>query len=138
MTAITEDYSDATIERMSILEHVRKKPGVHFGDGDVSFKSNCHMLRGLVDNSFDESLDSDRKYQIKVLLCRSRDYQKYQVAIIDHGRGVPINMMADIYTQAYVSGKYEGKYGGATSGTNGVGAKVSVAVSTEFVSLSKR
>ena len=138
MTAITEDYSDSTIKRMSILEHVRKKPGVHFGDDDLSLKSNCHMFKELVDNSFDESLDSDRKYQIKVLLFRSRDYQKYQVAIIDHGRGVPINMMADIYTQAYVSGKYEGKYGGATSGTNGVGAKVSVAVSTEFVSLSKR
>ena len=128
-------YDDTSIKQMTQLEHMRSKYSMYIGAADLD--ADCQLLKELVDNASDESVDPNKLYEIKIIFFESKD--RYQVAVIDHGRGIPCNKLKMIYTEAYTSGKYNAQaYGGVSTGTFGIGSKASVALSKRFTAITKR
>ena len=128
-------YDDSSIQQMSQLEHLRSKYQMYIGAGDLD--ADCQLFKEICDNSCDEALDPEKTYEIKVVFFVGKG--RYQVAIVDHGRGVPCGKLKTIYTEAYTSGKYSAKaYNGLSVGTFGIGSKATVSLSKHFVAVSKR
>lgn len=134
---MASNYNDDTIVSMEFLNHIRTKAGMY------SFQLNnvqglTQQLKEVVDNSVDEALDKGRIYPINITFFVSKDKSSYQCIIQDHGRGIPVNTLADCYTKYATSGKYYGQYGGTSSGTFGIGSKGSAALSKLFIAFTKR
>ena len=105
--------------------------------GSADLDADVQLFKEILDNSVDESLDANKLYRVKVIFFNKGD--RYQVAIMDEGRGVPCGKMAEIYTKPFTSGKYSVKaYNGLSTGTFGVGSKATVALSKKFLAISKR
>lgn len=131
----TPEYNDSSIQQMTQLEHLRNKYQMYIGAGDLD--ADCQLFKEICDNSCDEAIDQSKNYEIKIVFFVGKG--RYQVAIIDHGRGVPCGKMKMIYTEAYTSGKYSSKaYNSISIGTFGIGSKCCVALSRNFVAISKR
>lgn len=128
-------YDDSSIQQMTQLEHLRSKYQMYVGAGDLD--ADCQLFKEICDNSCDEAIDPEKIYEIKIVFFVGKG--RYQVAIIDHGRGVPCGKLKTIYTDAYTSGKYNSKaYNGLSVGTFGIGSKATVALSKHFLAISKR
>ena len=133
--AQTPKYTESSIKQMTQLEHMRSKYSMYVGAADLD--ADCQLLKELVDNVGDEALDPQQVYEAKIVFFVGKG--RYQVAIVDHGRGIPCNKLKMIYTEAYTSGKYDTQaYGGVSTGTFGIGSKATVALSRRFISISKR
>ena len=128
------DYDESSIKQMTQLEHIRAKYSMYIGAADLD--ADCQLLKELTDNSFDEVLSSTIS-TIKVIFFAQGD--RYQVAVIDHGRGIPCSKLKQIYTEAYTSGKYTSKaYNAISIGSYGIGSKCVSALSKRFTAFSKR
>ena len=68
----------------------------------------------------------------------AKDKSTYQCVVRDHGRGIPVGKLVSCFTTSFTSGKYKGTYGGASSGTNGVGSKAAAAFSVLFMAFTNR
>ena len=132
---MAKEYDESSIRTMEPLEYIRHRMGLYLDSKDVS--ADTQILKELIDNSCDESLDQKKLYHIKVVIFTNDD-KTYQAAVIDHGRGVPLKKLKDAYTNTQTSGKFFYDYGGATTGSYGLGSKVTVALSTHFLAYSKR
>ena len=131
----TPKYNESSIKQMTQLEHMRSKYSMYVGAADLD--ADCQLLKELVDNVADEALDPNKIYEAKSVFFVGKG--RYQVAIVDHGRGIPCNKLKMIYTEAYTSGKYDTQaYGGVSTGTFGIGSKATVALSKRFVAITKR
>lgn len=131
----TIKYDDSSIQSMTMMEHIRNKYSMYVGAADLD--ADVQLFKEILDNSVDESLDANKIYRVKVIFFNKGD--RYQVAIMDEGRGVPCGRMAEIYTMPFTSGKYNAKaYNGLSTGTFGVGSKATVALSKKFLAISKR
>lgn len=131
----TPKYDDSSIQQMTQLEHLRNKYQMYIGAGDLD--ADCQLFKEICDNSCDEAIDQNKIYEIKIVFFVGKN--RYQVAIIDHGRGIPCGKLKTIYTEAYTSGKYNSKaYNGLSVGTFGIGSKASVSLSRNFLAISKR
>ena len=134
---MASSYNDDTIVSMKFLEHVREKSGMY------AFQLNniqglWQQLKEVVDNSADEALDPSKIYPIDITFFVAKDKSTYQCLIQDRGRGIPVNKLVDCYCKPFTSGKYRGEYGGASSGTFGIGSKASAALSKIFIAFTKR
>ena len=137
---MAKDYGNDSIRTMSSLEHFRAKSSMYgFQVGTVN--GLYLMLKEIVDNSTDEAMVMDRSknYPVEITFFVSKDKSTYQCLIQDFGRGIPVDKLVDCLTKANTSGKYDlDSYGGASTGTNGVGSKVVAALSKKFVAFTKR
>ena len=128
------DYDESSIKQMTQLEHIRAKYSMYIGAADLD--ADCQLLKELTDNSFDEILNNTVS-TIKIIFFAQGD--RYQVAVIDHGRGIPCSKLKQIYTEAYTSGKYTSKaYNAISIGSYGIGSKCVSALSKRFTAFSKR
>lgn len=132
---MSKAYDESTIQTMDSLSYIRHRMGLFLDSKDVA--ADTQILKELIDNSCDESLDPKKTYDIKIVIF-TKDNKTYQAAVIDHGRGVPLRSLKDVYTSTQTSGKFHYDYGGATTGSYGLGSKVTVALSTHFLAYSKR
>ena len=128
-------YDESTIQTMDSLSYIRHRMGLFLDSKDVA--ADTQILKELIDNSCDESLDPKKTYEIKIVFF-TKDNKTYQAVVVDHGRGVPLRKLKDVYTSTQTSGKFHYDYGGATTGSYGLGSKVTVALSTHFLAYSKR
>lgn len=131
------DYNDTTIKTLSMCEQMRLRPSM-WGFQVASIEGPLIQIKEVYDNAADEALDKTKIYPIDVTFFVAKDKSTYQVLIRDHGRGIPANKLLPCFTREFTSGKYEGKYGGASTGTNGVGSKASAAFSKTFIAFTKR
>ncbi|MBR1987405.1 MAG: ATP-binding protein [Clostridia bacterium] len=132
--ASTPKYDDSSIKQMTQLEHIRAKYSMYIGAADLD--ADCQLLKEICDNSFDEVL-SNTVSTIKIIFFAQGD--RYQVAIVDHGRGIPCQKLKQIYTEAYTSGKYSSQaYNAISIGSYGIGSKCVSALSRRFTAFSKR
>ena len=130
-----ESYNASSIKTMEGLDHVRAKPGM-WGFIPDTTHGNLMQIKETLDNSVDECLDPLKQYVIEItFFVKGADYQ---VAVRDFGRGIPLEKLKDIFTTLFTSGKYEDGVYEASVGTNGVGSKVTAALSKRFVALTKR
>lgn len=134
---MSPDYVDTTIKTLSMCDQMRLRPSM-WGFQVASIEGPLIQIKEIYDNSADEALDLGKVYPIDITFFVAKDKSTYQVIVRDHGRGIPPSKLLSCFTREFTSGKYEGKYGGASTGTNGVGSKASAAFSKVFLAFTKR
>ena len=113
------DYTSESIEVLSGLEPVRKRPGMY-----TDTTSPNHLVMEVIDNSVDEALAGHAK-EISVVLNKD-----YSVSVEDDGRGMPVDIHPEekvpgvelIFSRLHAGAKFSNKDYLFSGGLHGVGA----------------
>ncbi len=127
MTA--EAYTAESIEVLSGLDPVRKRPGMYT---DTSRPN--HLAQEVIDNSVDEALAGHAR-NIEVTLLRDGSMR-----VDDDGRGMPVDIHPEekvpgvelILTRLHAGGKFSNRAYQFSGGLHGVGVSVVNALSSEL------
>ena len=121
-----QQYDAASIEVLTGLEPVRKRPGMYT---DTSRPN--HLAQEVIDNSVDEAI-AGHATQIGVIL-----HADQSLSVIDDGRGMPVDIHPQqkipgvevILTKLHAGGKFSNKNYQFSGGLHGVGVSVVNALS---------
>jgi topoisomerase-4 subunit B len=119
-------YDAASIEVLSGLEPVRKRPGMY-----TDTTRPNHLAQEVIDNSVDEAIAGFAK-KIEVTL-----YKDGSLEVVDDGRGMPVDKHPQqkipgvevILTKLHAGGKFSNKNYQFSGGLHGVGVSVVNALS---------
>tara|TARA_B100001105_G_scaffold200629_1_gene164366 strand:+ start:3161 stop:5050 length:1890 start_codon:yes stop_codon:yes gene_type:complete len=123
---LAKDYDSKSIEVLSGLDPVRKRPGMYT---DIS--SPNHLIREVIDNSIDEALVGFCS-KIKLILSKQGS-----ISIFDDGRGMPVDKHPEhkltgvelILCKLHAGAKFSGEDYNFSGGLHGVGVSVVNALS---------
>jgi len=123
---MSKDYDASSIEVLSGLEPVRKRPGMY-----TDTTRPNHLAQEVIDNSVDEVVSGHAK-KIDVTL-----YKDGSVEVADDGRGMPVDKHPKekipgvelILTKLHAGGKFSDKNYTFSGGLHGVGVSVVNALS---------
>ena len=123
---LKNQYDAASIEVLTGLEPVRKRPGMYT---DTSRPN--HLAQEVIDNSVDEAIAGFAD-QIGVIL-----HADQSLSVIDNGRGMPVDIHPQqkipgvevILTKLHAGGKFSNKTYRFSGGLHGVGVSVVNALS---------
>ncbi len=123
------NYNAESIEVLSGLEPVRKRPGMY-----TETSRPNHLAQEVLDNSVDEALAGHAK-NITVIL-----HKDGSIETIDDGRGMPVDIHPEegvpgvevIMTKLHSGGKFSDKNYQFSGGLHGVGVSVVNALSTRL------
>lgn len=134
------DYGVKDIKTLEGIEAIRLRPGMYIGS--VGPEGVRHITLEIISNAVDEYLNG---YCTE---CHIIVDTNGRILISDNGRGVPFGKAEDgsetlvnVYTKLHTGAKFDsnGKTGYNTSGgMNGVGAKATNALSSQFSVISSR
>lgn len=122
-----KNYGNEIETITDFVEIVRKRPGMYIGPKGTA--GHINMIREVFQNSLDEMVKSDSPCTAISVTYDERDKV---ICIEDNGRGIPFSSMVRIFTSQHTSSNYTKKEGQFSSGLNGVGAKVTNALSLWF------
>lgn len=122
-----DSYANEIRSLKDFIEAVRVRPGMYIGPiGDLGF---LNMIREIAQNAIDQLVSSKSPCDhIRIVY----DMRTLKVRVEDNGLGIPFNDIERIYTTPHTSKNYDKKPGEYSSGLNGVGAKVTNALSRFF------
>ncbi len=125
------EYGAEQISVLEGLEPVRKRPGMYIGSTGPD--GLFHLLREVVDNSFDEAMAGYANEITLTLLPGDK------VSVSDNGRGIPVDIHKQykvsalelVMTKLHAGGKFGGEESGykISGGLHGVGVSVVNALS---------
>jgi len=130
-----KEYNAGSIEVLSGLEPVQKRPGMY-----TDTTRPNHLAQEVIDNSVDEAL-AGHADRIEVIL-----YKNGSVSVEDNGRGMPVDIHPEegvsgvelILTKLHAGGKFSGDNYQFSGGLHGVGVSVVNALSTSLEVLVRR
>lgn len=112
----------------NFVDAIRQTIGMYAGrKGNRGFKN---IIREVFQNSIDELIKDDSPCNWIRVFYNEMDHQ---VIVEDNGRGIPFNNIIRVFTKQHTSSNYTKKAGEFSSGMNGVGAKVTNALSSKFI-----
>lgn len=123
-----EEYSQQIKTIDDFMEAVRKTLGQY-----ISYTGSKGWLnagRELIQNMLDEMNDPNSFCTEGTVVFIERE-QRFIVS--DNGRGIPFGDIERVYSSPHTSKNYQKSAGCYSSGSHGVGAKVTNAVSSEFI-----
>lgn len=123
-----KDYGSEIISLETFVEAVRQMPGMYIGR--VGNKGYLNMFREIYQNSIDELMKNSSPCDHAIV---SYDERTHMFIIEDNGRGIPHGRIIDIFTKEHTSSNYKKKPGEYSSGTHGVGGKVTNALCSELI-----
>ncbi|MCL5004062.1 MAG: DNA gyrase subunit B [Patescibacteria group bacterium] len=131
-------YSGKDIQVLEGLEPVRKRPGMYIGATDIN--GFHHLLTEIIDNSVDEALAG---FGRNIWIYLNDDGS---AAVIDEGRGIPIDIMPQykksaleiVMTKLHAGGKFGGSAYKVSGGLHGVGASVVNALAETCIVIVKK
>jgi DNA gyrase subunit B len=137
-TQAQADYSAKDITVLEGLEPVRLRPGMYIGSTGIN--GLHHLIVEIVDNAVDEAL-AGRNDFVSVTI-----HPDNSVTIVDHGAGIPVDVMPDtglsalevVLTKLHAGGKFGGGGYKVSGGLHGVGASVVNALSEWLVAEVRR
>ncbi len=123
---MAHDYTADSIEVLSGLEPVRKRPGMY-----TQTERPNHLAQEVIDNSVDEAIAGHAR-RIDVVLYKDQSLQ-----VSDDGRGMPVDIhpkegipgVEVILTKLHAGGKFSNKNYQFSGGLHGVGVSVVNALS---------
>ena len=126
---MANDYTAESIEVLSGLEPVRKRPGMY-----TQTERPNHLAQEVIDNSVDEAI-AGHATTIEVTLFKDQSLQ-----VSDDGRGMPVDIhprekipgVEVILTKLHAGGKFSNKNYQFSGGLHGVGVSVVNALSQKL------
>lgn len=128
MIANIKNYKQEIKTLKDFVTAVRKRPGMYIGS--IGNKGLINLIREILQNGLDE-LNKDKSPCTVVSI--SFDERTQTTIVEDNGRGIPFNNIERIFSKQHTSSNYEKKPYEYSSGLNGVGAKVTNALSHKFI-----
>lgn len=130
-----ETYTAESIEVLSGLDPVRKRPGMY-----TDTTRPNHLAQEAIDNSVDEAL-AGHATQIDVTL-----YRDGSLEVIDNGRGMPVDIHPEhgmtgvelVMTKLHAGAKFSNKSYQFSGGLHGVGISVTNALSLRLEATVKK
>ncbi len=131
-------YTEANIDVLDPIEHIRLRPGMYVGGTDA--RALHHLIYEIVDNAVDEAL-AGRCDSITVTL-----YDDNIVSISDNGVGIPVGIhkkegistLELVLTRTNAGGKFNNSAYKVSGGLHGVGASAVNALSEQMIAQVKR
>ncbi len=126
---MANDYTAESIEVLSGLEPVRKRPGMY-----TQTERPNHLAQEVIDNSVDEAI-AGHASTIDVTLFKDQSLE-----VVDDGRGMPVDIhprekipgVEVILTKLHAGGKFSNKNYQFSGGLHGVGVSVVNALSKKL------
>lgn len=127
-------YDAGAITTYEGLAAIRNTPT--FCIDDLEIAGQLRLIIELLDNAIDETQLKENGF-IRVIMYRDLKTKKYQIAVTDNGRGIPIghkkgdtSTFLNIVTKLHTSGKFGGGSAyDSSGGMFGVGFKVTIGLS---------